>query len=420
MKDLLHGVRVAAPEPARATRHDVPLVVGARAVSVAGDSAAMIALLLRAHDWGLGPLAVTALLASFGLPIAALMRWAGRIADRCDSRRILVVGGLTQALAAAALAYADGLAATCSLVVVVQSAHAVLQPTWSALVPRIVGERRAGRVIALQQGLSAVAAPLGAATGGLLVGLYGDRAAFLADAATFALVGLAGWAVRTRRGGRRDPAPGACEALAGATETPAAAGRGNLRMLFAEPVLRPVLFGLIPLCVSLEAVNVVEIFLVRDVLGVPAEQVGLLTVAIGAGAVLGSAVAGRIGRAATRVRAILGSFAAMGLLIAGSGVAPSYAVLLALQLACGAANALANGALMALVVDRIPDARRGDANAALNGMARALGTLALLLGGWLGGLVGPRATFVLCGAVTLGTVLVVGPRMLARRGWAGD
>ena len=55
-------------------------------------------------------------------------------------------------------------------------------------------------------------------------------------------------------------------------------------------------------------------------------------------------------------------------------------------------------------MDRIPDARRGDANAALNGMARALGTLALLLGGWLGGLVGPRATFVLCGAVTLSLI----------------
>lgn len=180
---------------------------------------------------------------------------------------------------------------------------------------------------------------------------------------------------------------------------------GSLRLLFAEPVLRPVLLALIPLGVTLEAVNVVEIFLLRDALGVPPEQVGILTVALGGGAVAGSAAAGRIDRAATRVRVIFAAFGAMGLLTAASGVAPSYGVLLALQASCGAANALSNGLLMALVVDRIPDERSGDANAALNGMARELGTVALLLGGWLGGLIGPRPTFLLCGAVS--SVIVV-------------
>ena len=102
---------------------------------------------------------MTALLASFGLPIVLLMGVAGRIADRYDSRRILVLGGTLQAGAAAGLAVADDLVATCVLVLLVQSAHAVLQPTWSALVPRVAGEALAGRLIALQQGLAAVATP---------------------------------------------------------------------------------------------------------------------------------------------------------------------------------------------------------------------------------------------------------------------
>ena len=430
MKEELHDSPVAPPNrpltangragPPRwssRARHDVPLVVGARAISVAGDAAAMIALLLRAHAWGLGPLGVTALLASFGLPIVLLMGVAGRIADRYDSRRILVLGGTLQAGAAAGLAVADDLVATCVLVLLVQSAHAVLQPTWSALVPRVAGEALAGRLIALQQGLAAVATPVGAATGGLLVGLAGDRVAFLANAATFALVAVVAVAVRTRRGGRRDPGrvdpAGAAAGVAPAGVAPASeqGRRGGLALLFGDPVLRPLFVLLIPICVTTEAVNVVEIFLLRDVLAVPAEQVGLLTVALGAGAVAGSAVAGRIDRTPLRVRGVMAAFAAMGVLIAASGMAPSYAVLLVLQAACGAANALSNGLLMALVVDRVPDARRGDANAALNGLARALGTVALIAGGWLGTVIGPRATFVWCGVAT---VLVVAGVALPR------
>ena len=55
-------------------------------------------------------------------------------------------------------------------------------PTWQALVPRIVGEREVGPAIGATQALATLAAVAGAPLGGLLSGLGGQRLPLLADA----------------------------------------------------------------------------------------------------------------------------------------------------------------------------------------------------------------------------------------------
>src|SRR4051795_11039231 len=84
---------------------DVYLVAGSRGVSVCGDFLAATTLALVLQQTGHGGLAVSGLLLAASLPLAALAPIAGRLADRADSRTVLVVAGFAQAALCVALAF---------------------------------------------------------------------------------------------------------------------------------------------------------------------------------------------------------------------------------------------------------------------------------------------------------------------------
>src|SRR4051812_1003355 len=98
---------------------DIRLVLPARALSYAGDSVALVALMLRvSHDGGPG--AITLLLLAFAVPTVVMMPWAGRIVDGSAPRTVLVWASLLQAAAGVGLAFSHGLAETLALVCVLQ------------------------------------------------------------------------------------------------------------------------------------------------------------------------------------------------------------------------------------------------------------------------------------------------------------
>ena len=72
---------------------DVYLAAGARAVSSCGDFLAATTLALTLQQTGAGGTAVSGLLLAASLPLALLAPVTGRIADRADSRTVLVVAG---------------------------------------------------------------------------------------------------------------------------------------------------------------------------------------------------------------------------------------------------------------------------------------------------------------------------------------
>src|SRR3954451_22819015 len=84
---------------------DVSLLAGARGVSVCGDFLAATALALVLQQSGHGGLAVSGLLVAASLPLALLAPVTGRLADRADSRTVLVVAGFAQAAVCLALAF---------------------------------------------------------------------------------------------------------------------------------------------------------------------------------------------------------------------------------------------------------------------------------------------------------------------------
>ncbi|MGZ0150581.1 MFS transporter [Kribbella sp. WER1] len=378
---------------------DIRLVLPARALSYAGDSIAMIALMLRVSD-GHGPAAVTALLLAFAVPTVVMIPFAGRIVDGYDSRTVLVWSGLLQVVAGVGLAFVHDLVHTLALVCVLQVGQAVAGPAWGALIPRIVGEELVGRTTGASQALIGVATLAGSAAGGVLVGWAGSRGALLVDASTFLVLVFIAQLVRTRR----RPEPGGGGEKGGVT--------AGLRAIFGDNILRILVPALWLFVVVGEAVNVVEVYLVTRELGLGPALYGAAGAATGLGAIAGSSYTGRLHTDQGRSRAVVAGMAAIGGACVLTGLAGNIVTLMIGATTIGVGSGMLNAATSALVVTRSAETVRGRVIAALNGTVRTFSILALLLGGTAGLLIGPRGTFVTCGiacavAAAVAGVLVV-------------
>ena len=391
MKQLFQIIRDLRRQRPSIWRHrDLRLLIPALTISLIGDALAMIVLILRVHDQGGGTVGIALLMIAFALPTVLAMGIAGRIADRFDSRPVLLVSSAVQLLACAGLASLENRWSTYAFVILLQSGQAVSNPTWGALTPRIVGDQDIGRVLALQQSLRAVTGIVGAAAAGLLVGTLGISAALWVDCATFTAVLVAPGLVRTRRGGRHE----ASEPYSAPVASVKPRTFDGLRILKRDRLIWLIFAGTIPFIIVLEGVNVVEVFLVRDDLGASAATYGLLEAFFGAGAVVGAWVAGRLATDASRVRCVLVGMAGTALSIGLAGLAPTVAVLAVCLVLLGTFNGGANAAIGPLFVLRPAEADRGKVLAAINGVQRAGSILALGLGGLVGGWLGARATFL--------------------------
>src|SRR5216110_692313 len=94
----------SAPRPDRWT--DVHLASIARAVSTCGDFLAAIALVITLQTRGAGGFAVAALLIAAAAPPTLLAPLTGRLADRVDSRRLLVATTLAETVVCVLLSFA--------------------------------------------------------------------------------------------------------------------------------------------------------------------------------------------------------------------------------------------------------------------------------------------------------------------------
>lgn len=387
-------------------RHrDVRLIVPARALSVFGDGLLSVVLLLHVYDSGVGPWGVTGLLICEGLPLILLIGLAGRIADRHDSRLILALALSGQVAGCVALAGVDDLLATYALTLVVQTGQAFSGPTWGALVPRVVGDEALGKMVALQQGLNMTLLPIGTAVGSVLYARASARPVILIDAATFALLLASAFAVRTRRGGSRN-----------ARESPEASGSmaSGLSVLRADRLIWSLLLAALAMVLVAGGTNVLDVFLIRDDLGMSSGWYGVTEVAFLIGAIGGSVHSGTMDTVQTRVRATLAGLGGVALGVVGFGLAPTYWLILLLCLGIGAALGVVTACFGTLFTTRTPDAMRGRVSSTVNGLMQATNVLSLVVFGAVGTSLGVRRTYLVAGGLSAILVLFAAHRVLGR------
>lgn len=394
---------------------DARIAISARALAQLGDAMILIALSILIAQTG-RPLDLTVLLIAFAAPVVALSGWAGRLVDTRDSRAILTWAALAQVLGAAGLLASTSLVWQVACILLIQSGQTVVAPGWGALLPRIVGEEKVGRAIGLQQALGSAAWLAGTAVGGLAYAAVGFRGVVLVAATTFAALVIAPRAVRTHRGPTSAP-----RATASSTDTHPDTNQDPRTLESGWHVLRRdrvsglVVVGLVLFVVALEGTNVVEAFLVIDVLGAGPAAYGLLGFCLGGGVTVGSLLAARVEDDRRRITVLASAAAILGLTMSSAGLAPSVTWLYPLFVVAGLANGFINGLGFALVVGRTADAARGRVLAAAMGTIRAGSVLSLLAAGLAAGWFGPRAVFVGAGllTITVAPALLLGRRPLS-------
>ncbi|MFZ9705847.1 MAG: MFS transporter [Ilumatobacteraceae bacterium] len=257
---------------------DIRALAIARLVSEMGDELALIALLFRLKDSG--PLAVSALLATFAATRIVLAPLTGNIVDTVATRRLIVTVSLAQFAVTTLLAFVEG-PSLYLFVFALAVGGSIVGPTWQSFIAVVVPHERLSKTYAFIQTFRSVAIVGGAGLGGLLVNAFGSRAALLVNAATFLFVAAVGATLQTQR-------------------VPSAVGRGRaelmqgFRVLFTRPVLRWSLFLLASFNMSAGVIEVMGVFLVTDELGGNASDYGFVVGSLGVSMVVTGAILSRL------------------------------------------------------------------------------------------------------------------------------
>ena len=377
-------------------RRDFVIALVGRVVSTFGDGVAVVALALRLQADGAHPYEVGLLLAAGSVPLLFLARPVGRLVDSYDSRRLLVAGGLVQVATTIPLIFLHSVAPIVLLVAVLGAATAVTGATWSALIPRVVGEDQLAEAISTQQALSVLALVGAPAVGGLLAGAFGAGVAVALDAATYVVVTVAAALIRTRR----VPAQ-----KSSADESGGA--RDGFAILRADRVLAPLFAGVALVVLLVGMVDVVLVYLVRETLHADGVWYGVAEASWMVGMVGGAVGAGRVGTERGRVRATITGAAVACAALAAFAVAPVVAILVPISILGGIGNGYAGTCLSTLVMTRTPDGARGRISAAANAVFGAAQGVSLLLGGAVAVVLSPRAIYAVAGLLGLGAAGIV-------------
>jgi MFS family permease len=364
---------------------DLHLLSGAVGLSALGDWLALVALTLHVSAQGGSSFALAALFFALWSPAVLLAGPAGLLADRVESRALLIAGALVATGACAGLAVADGLVAILPLALVLGCAHAVVGPAEFALVPAVVGEDRVGWANGRMETARYVGYALGPLLGGLVAAGAGTGVAMLVDAATFLALAVAAVALRARR---RPVAPARHERA-----------REGIAFLARDPTLALVM-----------AVAFVSLlFMTTSWTAEPPFALEVLEIgSVGYGAVLTVWTLGMVAGAAGLARRVPAAACAGAALVAvavqGAGLGlPAVWLSLPLMLAAmalgGVGHGLKNVLVRNLIHERVPDRLRGRAYAAYNGLRNGAELVALMLGGALVAGVGPRWTLLVAGAL---------------------
>ena len=369
------------------------LFFGGQVVSVVGtwlQKAAQAWLVLQITDSGTW-LGVTAALQQ--LPTLVVGLWGGVLADRMDKRRILLLTQSISVLPAVALGV---LAATgtielwmiLGLALVLGTVEALDKPARHTIIMELVHDKEhltnAVTLNSIVQNLGKVGGP---ALAGVLIATVGIPLTFFLNAGSFLAVILGLLLMRTEQIRRSAPAPRrrglVLEGLRYVRSTPA--------------LLGPLVLMAVTGTLAYEWQVTLPLF-AHDTFGGDARVFGFMFSAMGLGAVVGGlALAGLLRSSAGGLVAAGLAFSAVLLLTA---VAPGLAVALILLFLLGASSIAFRAVASSHVQLTSSPEMRGRVMALLVVAVTGTSPLGGPLIGWIGDVVGARATFAVGGAST--------------------
>lgn len=328
-------------------------------------------------------------------PAVLLAGPAGLLADRFDTRRVLLAVSLAQAAVAIGLAFVTATVSILVLAGLLGIGFALAQPAEFALVPAVAGEARLAVANGRVETARYVGFTVGPLAGGALAAAGGMRTAMLVNALTFLVVAVAAAVVRASRKQREsNPESHEKRAWAGAL------------YLVQDRSLAVVMAVAFVSLLFMTASATAEVFFAKDYLDIGDVGYGLLLTSWTLGMALGAMFVAR--RVATTMLA-LGALVAI--VIQGFGLAaPTLwlvpVVAFALYVVGGLAHGTKNVLVRTLIHERVPASVHGRAYAAYNALRNGAELVALVGGGILVAALGARWTLLLAGTIPMAAGLV--------------
>lgn len=288
-------------------------LVGGQLASNLGDACYTVALpwyVLAAHN---GPVLLATVLAAYGVPRTVSLALGGHASDRWGPWTTMMVADLVRltsvgALAIVALSSRPHAAILVPIAALTGACEGLFLPGSFSIVPALLADDALQAGNAISSSTTQLATFVGPAVGGALVAVLGPASAFFADAASFALSAMSLAGVRSEMlaqatthllastpTAQTSPAgPGAKGPEASGHEQPVPTLRQLVR---SEKVLRVIFLVTLAANLGLGGVSSVALpALAHGPLHTGAGGYGELVAAFGAGALIGTVLAGQVRR----------------------------------------------------------------------------------------------------------------------------
>ena len=384
-----------------------------QAVSLTGDNFFDITVLLwvatvlaRGRPWG--PAAASGVLIAEAVPVLAVGPVAGVWVDRWNRRRTMLASDACRAVVIASLVAVPALggrlapAGQIGFVYAAVAAESCLaqffNPSRLALLGLVVAPADRAKASGMLQATSSGAAIAGPLLAAPLLFAAGPQWALIINAVSFCLSFASIWLIRL-------PADSAVRAVRGpGFRAEFAAG---LRFFSRSRVLVALCAGVVITTLGTGALNVLEVFFLRDDLHSAARWLGVLYAAVGAGAVagamLGGWAAGRIGAA----RVFWLGLVAGGARLLGFSQLASLPVAIGVVGLVGVAFGALNAAAPPLLLASIPQRLIGRVMSVFNPIQQIANIASMAAAGALAAAVPVRTIFAVSALLIIAAGLVL-------------
>jgi MFS family permease len=368
----------------------------ARLISITGSAAAYTALMFEIYDkTGSAGWLAASLLVTEGLT-GVVAPFTSALGDRFDRRKVMIVSDLSAAVCFVGMAFASVPGPLVFVALLSAFAEAPFWPASGAAIPNLVPEDEvswANSLIAVGRNLGIM---LGPAIGGLLLAAVGAPSVFLINAFSFVVSALLVVSVRGARfsGDRSD-------------EDEHRGLAAGFRFIWREPVLRLMSLGWVVFVLGVGMAMVGDVPLV-ELFDQGAGAYGVMIGLWGAGSVIGSLLGRRL-RPANEARWLVFGTGMVAVFALAVALSPWFALVLGLNLAWGAAEAVTNVADQNIMQRRSPDSVRSRVFGAQEGIWHASISVSYIGAAFVLPVIGARGMYAVLGATALLSALVISP-----------
>lgn len=377
---------------------DFNFLLVARAISVIGDEAALIALLFKVKSDGAW--ATAALMAGMSGAMILSSSWVGKLVDKSSVKRILIITSGLQALVCLALLSVNTHGAI-ALNLLLGVGQTVVMASTGAWVPSLVNKEDLGKAYGQIQMAYSIAALAGYGIGGLLVGKVGINSALTLDAISFiALIPMLVMMKADRVGAPELNSEGKM--------------KGGFGIVIHNQALRSIAITLAAFITALMIFSPLEIFLTTDILGAGPTGYGIINMVWAGSMAVGTIIITKIMKPEwgyAKPALILCALA--GLSMIGIGYAPNLIFLGAILAVTGIIVSGFNIFIGPLITINSNDSELGRVNATIGAVSSAGSAIGMALGGILGNFLPIRLVIALSGVLASGTLFFTAKGMLA-------